>query len=107
MIDTFDTVRNITDSYAEKFSRRVKQLTYNLTPAITITETRACRALATTENMCAALSTGRSVMKSFITLILAVAVVSTAALTFTIAGDDTSTDDSIVLAQRFCPRGRC
>ena len=46
-------------------------------------------------------------MKSLITLILAVAIVSTAALTFTIAGDDTSTDHSIVLAQRFCPNGRC
>jgi len=46
-------------------------------------------------------------MKFLTTLILAVAVASTAAQTLTSGRDSVATDDSIVVAQRFCPNKRC
>ena len=80
----------------QKKLSHVKRLTHNCTPIITIAETSARHA-----------RNGESVMKFLTTLILAVAVASTAAQTLTSGRDSVATDDSIVLAQRFCPRGRC
>jgi len=88
--------RYISDRYTKNFLLRVNRLTHNRTLKTTIAETRARHAL-----------NGESVMKFLATLILAVTVASTAAETFTSGRDSVATDDSIVLAQRFCPRGRC
>jgi hypothetical protein len=87
---------DITGRYPKTFLSRVKRLTHNCTPIITIAATRARYAL-----------NGESVMKFLATLILAVTVASTAAQTFTTGRDSVATDDNIVLAQRFCPNKRC
>jgi hypothetical protein len=46
-------------------------------------------------------------MKFMVTLILVATVVSTAAPTSTIGGSNAPADDSLVVAQRFCPNKRC
>lgn len=46
-------------------------------------------------------------MKKFIVMVMLAAVVSAADLAAVASGSNPQTDNSIVVAQRYCPNGRC